>query len=243
MLFDNPPLRQTGRRARSRGRRNVWFSRTQCCAHDQQAELLVRQDSLHNMQHERWHYFRVPTDNLLGELRSSCARRNSTWSTSSTFRRRFAGAKPTAEIEHSSCQAGGIANTLIGLPKLTLSPCTPTMPGELHTSGHCWLGGSRACVASVGLLRRAGDRAERAEHAAVAGLGAELRAAVPAIIKNSAGVDGHCLALREAAMRTGDDGMQNGVSHDFLRPPVLPRAATGSASQLPDTASIFSHWP
>jgi hypothetical protein len=45
--------------------------------------------------------------------------------------------------------------------------------------------------------------------------GAEPRAALPAVIKKSAGVGGHCFALREAAMRAGDHGMKNGVSHDF----------------------------
>jgi hypothetical protein len=63
------------------------------------------------------------------------------------------------------------------------------------------------------LLRRAGDRAKRTEHAAVAVLGAQPRAALPTIIKKSASVDGHCFALREAAMRTGDDRMENDVIH------------------------------
>jgi hypothetical protein len=65
------------------------------------------------------------------------------------------------------------------------------------------------------LLRRARDRAERAEHAAVAVLGAQPRTAFPTVIKKSAGIDRHVFALREAAMRTGDHGMKNGVSHDF----------------------------
>jgi hypothetical protein len=70
-------------------------------------------------------------------------------------------------------------------------------------------------VACEQLLRRAGDRAERTEYAAVAVFGAEPRAALPAVIKKSAGVGGHCFALRETAMRAGDHGMKNGVSHDF----------------------------
>jgi hypothetical protein len=94
-------------------------------------------------------------------------------------------------------------------------PCAPTMPRELHATGYCcWLGGSSG-VACEQLLRRAGDRAERTEYAAVAVFGAEPRAALPAVIKKSAGVGGHCFALREAAMRAGDHGMKNGVSHDF----------------------------
>jgi hypothetical protein len=76
--------------------------------------------------------------------------------------------------------------------------------------------GRFSCVTRVvRLLRRAGDRAERTEHAAIAVLGAQARAALPAIIKKSASVDGHCFALREAATRTGDHGMKNDVSHDF----------------------------
>ena len=96
-----------------------------------------------------------------------------------------------------------------------LSPCAPTMPRELHATGHCcWLGGSSGAACEQ-LLRRAGDRAERTEYAAVAVFGAEPRAALPAVIKKSAGVGGHCFTLREAAMRAGDHGMKNGVSHDF----------------------------
>jgi hypothetical protein len=85
-------------------------------------------------------------------------------------------------------------------PKLTLS----WNERRLHLS-----------VKALALLRRAEDRAERAEHAAVAVLGAQPRTAFPTVIKKSAGIDRHVFALREAAMRTGDDRMKNDVIHDF----------------------------
>jgi hypothetical protein len=65
---------------------------------------------------------------------------------------------------------------------------------------------------------------------------------LPAFIKKSAGVDGHFLALREAATRTGDHGMKNDVIHDFKVAGIAAHC-NGRASQFPGTASYFSHWP
>jgi hypothetical protein len=72
---------------------------------------------------------------------------------------------------------------------------------------------ARQAILASRLLRRAEDGAERAEHAAVAVLRAQVRAAFSAVIKKLAGIDGHCFALREAAMRTRDDRMKKDVVH------------------------------
>ena len=93
---------------------------------------------------------------------------------------------------------------------------------------------------ALALLRRAGDRAERAEHAAVAVLGAQPRTAFPTVIKKSAGIDRHVFALREAAMRTGDDRMKNDVIHDFKAAGSTARSED-RMSQLPGAALNFRH--
>jgi len=72
---------------------------------------------------------------------------------------------------------------------------------------------SRASQSSRRLLRRAGHRAERAEHAAVAFLRAQPRAAPGTVVKELAGVDRHRFASCEAAARTGDYGIENDVFH------------------------------
>jgi hypothetical protein len=95
-------------------------------------------------------------------------------------------------------------------------------------------------VKALALLRRAGDRAERAEYAAVAVLGAQPRTAFPTVIKKSAGIDRHVFALREAAMRTGDDRMKNDVIHDFKAAGSTARSED-RMSQLPGAALNFRH--
>jgi hypothetical protein len=59
-------------------------------------------------------------------------------------------------------------------------------------------------------------------------------------IKKSAGIDRHVFALREAAMRTGDDRMKNDVIHDFKVAGSTARSEDRT-SQLPGAALNFRH--
>src|SRR5216684_326886 len=77
---------------------------------------------------------------------------------------------------------------------------------------------SRSELATAGALRlhrRAFDRAEGAEHAAVARIRPEQRAAARAFVVELAGVGRHRLGLGEAALRAGQHRFEDRRAHCF----------------------------
>lgn len=81
---------------------------------------------------------------------------------------------------------------------------------------HYWLLLAASIAFTLLLNGRTRNRAIRAEHAAIPGLGPQQRAAAEAIIKKLAGVSRHGFACLMAAFGAGQGAFKNNFGHGLL---------------------------
>src|SRR6266705_4040535 len=120
----------------------------------------------------------------------------------------------------------------------------PFLTSESRWARHvCLLRAARA----LRLHRRALDRAERAEDAAVAGSGLEQRPALGALVVELAGVGGHRFRLGVAAPWTSQNGLERSLAHGFgldgkpaFAVAFVSASTLALASSKVTTASFFS---